>query len=155
MRETTEFDRIEFDLVYPPGIENHYWSVARSAIICGEICRHRWTDLKWIEVGCGRGIVLQALRNAGLNVMGAELATIPPLKEVAAHVFYGQDACELPEQVRNDIGGLMLLDVIEHVADPVEFLTRLLNRLPNVRGGDPQLQLCAAFAGAWFDFRAL
>ena len=87
--------------------------------------------------------------------MGAELATIPPLKEVAAHVFYGQDACELPEQVRNDIGGLMLLDVIEHVADPVEFLTRLLNRLPNVRGGDPQLQLCAAFAGAWFDFRAL
>jgi hypothetical protein len=133
VRETTEFDRIKFDLVYPPGIENHYWSVARSAIIRGEIRRHRWSDLKWIDVGCGRGIVLQALRNAGLDVMGAELATTPPLEELVAHVFHGQDACELPEQVRNDIGGVMLLDVIEHIADPVEFLTRLLNRLPNVR----------------------
>jgi len=133
VHETTEFDQNEFDLVYPPGIENHYWSVARSAIICREIRRHRWTGLKWIEVGCGRGIVLQALRHSGVDVMGAELAAVPPLEELVAHVFYGQDACELPEQVRNTFGGVMLLDVIEHIVNPVEFLTRLLNRLPNVR----------------------
>ena len=99
--------------------------------------------------------MLQALRNAGLGVMGAELAAVPLLEEVAAHVFYGQDAVNFRSKFGTVLGGLMLLDVIEHVADPVEFLTRLLNRLPNVRGGDPQLQLCAAFAGAWFDFRAL
>ena len=133
MRETTEFDRIEFDLAYPPGIENHYWSVARSAIIRGEVRRHRWTDLKWIEVGCGRGVVLQALRRAGIDVIGADLATMPALEEPVARVFYGQDACDLPERVRNTFGAVMLLDVIEHIADPVEFLTRLLNRLPNVR----------------------
>lgn len=133
MHETTEFDLTEFDLVYPPGIENHYWSVARSAIICREIRRHRWTDLKWIEVGCGRGIVLQALRHAGVDVVGAELAAVPPPEELMAHVFCGQDAGELPEQVRNTFGGVMLLDVIEHIANPVEFLTGLLNRLPNVR----------------------
>jgi hypothetical protein len=133
VHETTEFDQTEFDLVYPPGIENHYWSVARSTIICREIHRHRWTDLKWIEVGCGRGIVLQALRHAGMDVMGAELAAVPPPEELVAHVFYGQDACELPEQVRNIFGGVMLLDVIEHIANPVEFLTGLLTRLPNVR----------------------
>jgi hypothetical protein len=133
VRETTEFDQREFDLVYPPGIENHYWSVARSAIIYREIRRHRWTDLRWIEVGCGRGIVLQALRHAGVDVMGAELAAVPPLQELVAHVFCGQDACDLPERVRSNFEGVMLLDVIEHIANPVEFLTRLLNRLPNVR----------------------
>jgi hypothetical protein len=133
VHETTEFDQNQFDLLYPPGIENHYWSVARNAIICREIRRHRWTDLKWIEVGCGRGIVLRALRHAGVDVMGAELAAVPPLEELVAQVFYGQDVCELPEHVRNKFGGVMLFDVIEHIADPVEFLTRLLNRLPNVR----------------------
>lgn len=133
MQETTEFDQTELDLVYPPGIERHYWSVARSAIIYREICRHRWTDLRWIEVGCGRGIVLQALRHAGVDVMGAELAAVSPPAELAAHVFCGQDACELPERVRSNFEGVMLLDVIEHLADPKEFLTRLLNRLPNVR----------------------
>lgn len=129
----TVFNQLEFDLVYPPGIERHYWSVARSAIICAEIRRHCWSDLKWLEVGCGRGIVLQALRHAGVDVTGAELAAVPPLVGVGAHVFCGQDACELPERVRGAFEGVMLLDVVEHLADPVGFLTRLLDRLPQVR----------------------
>jgi SAM-dependent methyltransferase len=131
--QPSQFDRAEFDLVYPPGIESHYWSLARSAIIRAEIRRHRWTALKWLEVGCGRGIVLQALRQAGVNVVGVELAAVPPPEALAGHVFYGQDACDLPEQMRGTFSGVMLLDVIEHIADPVRFLTRLLERLPNVR----------------------
>jgi 2-polyprenyl-3-methyl-5-hydroxy-6-metoxy-1,4-benzoquinol methylase len=133
VRDTTAFDEKEFDLAYPPGIEHHYWTVARAAIINRALRQESLNDLKWLEVGCGRGITLRSLLNAGVDAMGVELAAVAPLEAIASYVISGRDARDLPEQFREMFMGLMLLDVIEHVADPVDFLEGLLERFPNAR----------------------
>jgi hypothetical protein len=108
---STEFNQPEFDLAYPPGVEFNSWTVARHHILGRALARRRWLEGEWLEVGCGRGIVLQFLRARGLEVRGVELA--------------------LAERSRP--GGVVLLDVIEHLPDPVAFLQRLGESLPNVR----------------------
>jgi hypothetical protein len=133
VRDRTAFDQKEFDLAYPPGIEDHYWTVARAAIINRTLRQESLTALKWLEVGCGRGIALRSLLDAGVDAMGVELAAIEPLEPIADYVISGRDARDLPTQVRRMFTGLMLLDVIEHVADPVEFLNALLERFPNAQ----------------------
>ncbi|MFN7768222.1 MAG: class I SAM-dependent methyltransferase [Planctomycetaceae bacterium] len=113
---STEFNQPEFDLAYPPGVEFNSWTVARHHILGRALARRRWLEGvwlagEWLAVGCGRGIVLQFLRARGLEVRGVELA--------------------LAERSRP--GGVLLLDVIEHLPDPVAFLQRLRESLPNVR----------------------
>jgi len=129
----TEFNQQEFDLAYPPGVEFNYWTVARNRILWSTLARQHWLDGAWLEVGCGRGIVLQFLRERGLNARGVELAPVEPLSTVAAHVITGQDVCTLPPEDRARPTGLLLLDVIEHLPDPVGFLRRLRESLPAVR----------------------
>lgn len=128
----TEFSEQEFDLAYPPGVEFNYWTVARNRILWHALTRQRWVDQRWMEVGCGRGIVLQDLRRRGLEVQGVELAPVVPLPEVAAHVITGRDVCDLPASDRARPQGVLLLDVIEHLPDPAAFLGRLRDALPAV-----------------------
>lgn len=130
---STQFNQQEFDLAYPPGVEFNYWTVARHRILWRALARQRWLDGEWLEVGCGRGVVLQFLRERGLEVRGVELAPVEPLPQVAAQMKTGQDVCELPLADRSRPGGVLLLDVIEHLPDPVAFLKRLRESLPSVR----------------------
>ena len=70
----TEFNQQEFDLAYPPGVEFNYWTVARNRILWRALARQGWLTGEWVEVGCGRGIVLQFLRQRGLEVRGGREA---------------------------------------------------------------------------------
>ena len=61
---------------YPDGIENHYWITAKNHIIYDAIIKNGLTNLKLLEVGCGRGGVITFLAGKKLNVFGLELAKI-------------------------------------------------------------------------------
>ena len=104
----------QYDTCYPPGIDNHWWTIARGAqvlrIVRGE---NRFGDV-FLEVGCGRGIEVKALRNAGIDVYGVELADVRPLEGVEPFISSGIDAIQLPLVERERVTGLLLLDVIEH-----------------------------------------
>lgn len=86
----------------------------------------------FLEVGCGKGLEIKQLRDAGVNAHGVELAHVTPLEPVACYIKTGMDALELPLEQRLDVTGLLLLDVIEHLPDPLRFLKGLQTSFPNV-----------------------
>lgn len=129
----TEFSQNEFDLAYPPGVEYNYWTVARNHVLWNTLRTHNWTHKKWIEVGSGRGIVLKHLRKKGVPVHGVELAPVAPLPEIAEYLESGRDICDCPADQRSEFEGVLLLDVIEHLPEPVSFLSQLRASLPNTR----------------------
>lgn len=128
---TTAFNQTEFDLAYPDGVEHNYWSVARNAILHSTISSAKLDQVKWIEVGCGRGQVVKYLRSRGIDTTGVELADVKPLAGIETHALTNTDASTLPGKER--FQAMMLLDVIEHIEDPKAFVRFLLGHYPNVR----------------------
>ena len=81
-----------------------------------------------LDVGCGRGLTVEALRRQGVDCVGVELAPVEPLEAVRPYVFAGQDVFALPEDLRRRVTAILLLDVVEHLAAPEEFLATLAAR---------------------------
>lgn len=128
----TEFSGEQYALAYPDGIENHWWNRARGWVILRLLRRHCDEASTVVEVGCGRGIEVKSLRDAGVAAHGVELAPVPPLAAVSSWVATNTDACALDADIRNSAKVLMLLDVLEHLPEPAAFLQQLLESYPNV-----------------------
>lgn len=131
--KNTAFDTTQYDAIYPNGIENHYWQRARIDILCDVLKCNKILNLKYLEIGCGKGIVVQSLRQKGLDVCGVELANISPLSTVQEYVLTGTSFIDLTEPSRNEYTGILLLDVIEHIENPSEFIMEIFNYYPNVK----------------------
>jgi 2-polyprenyl-3-methyl-5-hydroxy-6-metoxy-1,4-benzoquinol methylase len=127
-----EFDNSQFTLAYPDGIENHFWHIARNAIIENEIRRIGKVDPMVLEVGCGRGVVVKHLRGHGVNCWGVEVSDAIPLNGVSEYVQTGLRAQELQTDERDRYNILLLLDVIEHLPAPLCFLKDLAAMFRNV-----------------------
>jgi hypothetical protein len=125
----TAFSHEQFAEAYPPGIENHFWNVARNAILLDEIRAIEKTEGRpigrMLEVGCGRGITVSYLRQAGYDCFGAELAPIEVPEELRAYLHSDTDCMTLGENFRQSVELILLLDVIEHIEDPVGFMRQL------------------------------
>lgn len=128
----TQFDADQYDHAYPEGIERHWWHIARNGIVLDWLRRDGVTE-KIVDVGCGRGIVLAHLREAGIDSVGVELGVAKPLPSVREHIRYGVDALTLPAEERAGYRAMTLFDVIEHLPDAQGFLRALLAAYPNVR----------------------
>lgn len=129
---TTSFSEEQYDLAYPEGIEFHWWNRYRSGLIA-RLCRDAVpAGARLLEVGCGRGGEVRALRASGLNVRGVELAPVPPLAAVANYVDSDQGATTLPAEQRAGVTGILLLDVIEHLPEPAAFLDALQQAYPDL-----------------------
>jgi 2-polyprenyl-3-methyl-5-hydroxy-6-metoxy-1,4-benzoquinol methylase len=116
---------------YPEGIERHFWHRARNDLI------YRWLapllsegDLV-MDVGCGTGLVVAELRQRGINACGVELGSAPVLPSVSQHVETSCDLFDLPDQRKREIKAVLLLDVIEHIAERDDFLARIRRECPN------------------------
>jgi SAM-dependent methyltransferase len=138
MASTTAFDRERFAACYPPGIERHYWTLARNRLIAHRLGRLRAQAPKALdcilEIGCGRGIVVRALRREGFNAFGSDLAApdgIPA--DVEHYLTLGADALALPVEFRESVTTLLLLDVLEHIEDTEAFLAHCSNSFPRCR----------------------
>jgi SAM-dependent methyltransferase len=136
-KSETAFTNEQFAHAYPVGIETHFWYVARNAIVLDTI---RWIERRegfrfgrMLEIGCGRGIVVQYLRAKGRDCYGVELAPVSIPEPLKDYVWGGTDCLTLPETFRNQIELIFLLDVIEHVEDPEGFLASIRLAYPNCR----------------------
>jgi SAM-dependent methyltransferase len=80
---------------------------------------------RWLDVGCGAGALLDAAANAGWHASGTEVApeAVDRLAARGRTVFEG-DLAELPlAQDAYDV--VSLVEVIEHVADPLAVMRRV------------------------------
>jgi SAM-dependent methyltransferase len=127
------FDESGYAECYPPGIERHFWNIARNDMV------YRWlnpvlaADDLVMDVGCGTGIVVEDLLSRGVNIRGIELGTAPIKPGLESHVQVETDLFELDETLKSQIKVILLLDVIEHMRDRTKFLQRIHRELPNCR----------------------
>jgi SAM-dependent methyltransferase len=120
---------------YPPGSERGYWALTRNRLLCDLLIEARkdglWSGVETVlEVGCGTGIVVRAMRERGYDTWGVELAEPPVLADVAPYVVLGRDAVDLDPAFRDRVTAVLLLDVIEHIDEPAPFLAKLVASFP-------------------------
>jgi len=127
----TSYTASQYEDNYPAGFEDYFWIAARNAVIHDMIVSAGMAHLRLMEVGCGRGIVVDFLRQRGVDCLGCELAEAPVPPALAPYVRTGTDAALLEEPLRRSIDGLLLLDVIEHVDDAPAFIVRLSDAFPH------------------------
>ncbi|USN98746.1 MAG: class I SAM-dependent methyltransferase [Phycisphaeraceae bacterium] len=122
--------------IYPPGVERHWWSRARNAIIARHLGRlldpEGAHSAPVIEIGCGTGVVIHGLRERGFDATGVDLLRgVPATPDVAPHVHFETDAFDLP--ARDRYRAVLLCDVLEHIAEPAEFLRQIRAHFPEAR----------------------
>jgi SAM-dependent methyltransferase len=127
----TEFTSNQFSQIYPDGIENHWWHLARSQVVANELSR-RCPGQPVLDIGCARGVTLLHLRRRGVDCYGVEPGDVAPLREAEAFVFKGVSAGDLSPAERERFAVVMLLDVIEHLPNPVGFLESIAAGYPNL-----------------------
>jgi Methyltransferase domain len=128
----TEFTGDEFDKGYPSGYELHYWNCARSAIVrdyVGSRCAKGETVL---EIGASRGHYVRVLRAAGYDAYGCDLGGPPVYEDVEAFVFPNTGFADLDVNLRRRVTAVLLLDVLEHIEQPSDFLSCIVEALPAV-----------------------
>lgn len=133
---STVFLDDKFAEVYPPGIENHFWTHARNRIILRAVqlaLRGVSGTSRLLEIGSGAGVVLRYLRDNGIDCNGVEPGEYVMPPELASHVQSGIDCFQIAEEERESYAGLLLFDVLEHIANPIGFLSQIRNAYPNAR----------------------
>lgn len=130
---STAFVETQFRSSYPDGIEHHYWHIVRHRVLEYWLERLKLRGERLLEVGCGRGVVVQHLAKRGFDCGGVELARVDPLPSVRDRIHVGRRAEELAPETRASVKALLVLDVIEHLPDPEAFVTGLTTAFPGVR----------------------
>jgi predicted TPR repeat methyltransferase len=160
-RSETAFTHEQFAEAYPDGIENHFWYVARNGIVSDTI---QWIEGrqqrrigKMLEIGCGRGIVVEYLRRTGRDCYGVELSPVTVPDAVQDHVWSATDCLDLPDHFRREVDLILLLDVIEHIEDSVGFLAGIRQAYPNcpwlIISVPARMELWSNFDQAYGHFR--
>ncbi|MEP1471047.1 MAG: methyltransferase domain-containing protein [Halieaceae bacterium] len=130
---TEIFSKEGFSEAYPAGIERHFWHIARCDLI------YRWISSELdpgdlvMDVGCGTGIVVNALKKKSLNIRGVEMGMASVMPEVISEVRTGANLFDLDENIKSQIRAVLLLDVLEHMQNRREFIERIYRDLPNCR----------------------
>ena len=93
--KVTEFTQDKFESAYPLGIEFHYWTSARNQIIKHRIKKIYAAKRNILEIGCGKGIIVDYLRKSKINCWGIETAQCQPLEGAKVHILNNQDAPNL------------------------------------------------------------
>jgi SAM-dependent methyltransferase len=127
----THFNHRQYSEAYPPGVEDTYWHIARNRII--ERNLRAANAARVLDIGCGRGILVEYLGLRGIYADGVELANAPVPRSLAGRVHVGMAAQQLPKRLRETYDSLVIADVIEHIPEPTAFLRELQTSFPAVR----------------------
>jgi SAM-dependent methyltransferase len=105
---------------YPAGVEHTYWHLARNAIVAENL---RSLGARCVlDVGCGRGILVEYLCDQGFDCFGVDPGAAPVAAKLESKLYIGNTAQELAPEVRARFDTLILGDVIEHIEDAQAFL---------------------------------
>ena len=132
--EKTEFTAEQYDSIYPAGIEDFYWHRARNRIVTRKLRGRVSAGDAILDLGCGSGVLVAHLRKAGFDCEGADLgqpANLTPGAE--GHLHLATDAFSMPSKYRDRISAILLMDVIEHLPEPSQFLQRCREAFVNTR----------------------
>lgn len=116
--------------------KKHWWFVTKKEIVLDTIDRYlsRKADIKVLDIGCGSGLMLNALEAVG-QTFGMDMSD--EATNFSREIFDGQvEKGLLPDQIpynENFFDLITALDVIEHVDQDVESLRAMRSRL--VSGG--------------------
>ncbi|WP_108522920.1 methyltransferase domain-containing protein [Bradyrhizobium algeriense] len=129
----SEFSDDEFDELFPPGYERHYWHRARSAIVKSYV--HAFCGLSdtLLEIGAARGHYVSVLRKAGFDAYGCDLGDPWVHEEARPFVFTKTDFADVDKELRDRVTTVLLLDVLEHIEQPVTFIESIFRALPALR----------------------
>ena len=132
---TTAFGPTQTEAIYPKGVERHWWPAARNRIIERGVRAAAGAERGPIlEIGCGTGVVVDHLASRGWDITGCDLAPADPATaRVASRLRLGVDAFDLPATVRDTVRGVLLLDVLEHLPEPMRFLERIAASFEGLR----------------------
>lgn len=124
------FSQAHFDTAYPTGIEHHFWNLARNRILAKAL-KNCAAQGPMLEIGCGTGVVVAGLRDMGFDCWGSDLGHSQAAAGAEKFLYLGQDCRTLDAGFRDSIRTLLILDVIEHVSDPVGFMTSIRESFPH------------------------
>lgn len=128
----TEFSKEQYDLAYKADMSFHWWTQARNLVLLSRLRELDHEKLRVMEVGCGKGFVVDCLRSKGIDCLGVELADVEVSPRVSEFIFTDIDACELNFKVREHVNVILMLDVIEHIEDVDSFIKNVVSAYPNV-----------------------
>lgn len=121
----------QYEANYPDGIQDHYWILGRNQILF-RLLMHFGTNQMTLDIGCGRGVVVKYMRDRGVEAWGCEISKPRPItRDIAPYLMLGQDAFSLDDERSAQVRQLLLLDVLEHVADPKQFIHDCVDRFSN------------------------
>jgi 2-polyprenyl-3-methyl-5-hydroxy-6-metoxy-1,4-benzoquinol methylase len=128
-----EFSDDDYNDAYPPGYELHYWHRARGSIVSGLVRSFCKKGDMVLEIGAGRGHYVRLLRGDGFDAYGCDLGSPKVHEDMSAFVFSRTGFADLAFSLRQRVTAILLLDVIEHIERPTEFIASALESLPAVR----------------------
>jgi len=129
--DNTAFEQEQYDLAYPDGIENHFWNLSRNNIILRKLKNKKQSKI--LDIGCGRGITVEYLRNEGFDCYGCDISSGKAIsKNISQYLSFKQDAFDLDIDLRKSIDTILLLDVVEHLEDVETFINKLLHSFHNL-----------------------
>lgn len=127
----TAFSESQYQNIYPEGVNKFYWNDARNHILLNTINNLKLSE-PIVEVGCGKGAVIEFLNSKKLTIKGYELANIEPFNQVKHLIQTNIDANKIEDDEAFQYRTLLLLDVIEHIEFPIDFINNLINKFKNV-----------------------
>ena len=117
----------------------HRLNPVRLSYIKNQVCQHFGRDvqaldafkgLKILDVGCGGGLVCEPLARMGANVTGADAdpiaieTAISHAKDSGLKIEYHNKPAEA---LNKTFDAVLALEIIEHVANPQEFVNSVSN----------------------------
>jgi 2-polyprenyl-3-methyl-5-hydroxy-6-metoxy-1,4-benzoquinol methylase len=131
--ESSQFSDEQFAAALSVGVDQNYWFRARHRLLAQTLTKHLGAGARLLDVGCGPGFAVKYLRDAGFVCFGVELAEPQVTPGAEAFVVTGAAVSDAPAHVADAAQGLLYLDVIEHVPNPVELIEQGLARCPDAQ----------------------
>jgi 2-polyprenyl-3-methyl-5-hydroxy-6-metoxy-1,4-benzoquinol methylase len=126
----TAFSAAQYDESYPDGYENHFWNLARTTIVLNALQSNVAKTDVILEIGCGRGLYVSKARQAGFIALGCDLGRPRVHDAVSNYVQVGADFRDLDPATLATVSTVLVLDVLEHLEDPDDFLKQLSVTMP-------------------------